>query len=278
MEKIDQKLSALKEPIDVYNPKLNRYEAVYNIPPEKRQEANQEFHRELFASLDNKKKPIDKPQFTFTHDEHDKKKTYDLGFKENFNFDKILKRTEQEISKGMDWLSQIAGGSDLNVPVHYVDPDSKKFVDRAFANSNGIFLNPKGSGKQDDNRHFIGTVIHETGHYIEQDPEISKMVQGFLNYRIGMEKPIRFNDRPDLKNRGYSNSEKGVDDDFGKAFKYAAHYVGKIYDFGATEILSMGLEKLYKEPEEFIKKDPEYAAFVIKTVRYYRDKRKKGLA
>lgn len=278
MEKLEEKLSNLKQPINVFNPKINRYEGVYEFPPWKRQQASEAFHKELFALLDNKKNPVDRPRFTFTNPLDDKKATLDLGYKKDFDFEKTLYRTERAIEKGMDWLSQLVGGNDLNVPVRYIDPDSKKFVKRAFATNEGIYLNPAEFEEHEDNRHFVGTVIHETGHYIEQDLEISKMVRGFLNYRIGMNQPIKFNERKELKDRGYDDSEKGVDDDFGKAFKNNAHYVGKIYAFGATEILSMGLEKLYKEPEEFIKKDPEYAAFVIKTVRYYRDKRKKGLA
>ena len=63
---------------------------------------------------------------------------------------------------------------------------------------------------------------------------------------------------------GYDETEIGRDDDFGKAFgKQDAFYVGKHYADGSTEIISMGLEKLYKDPVKFAQDDPEYCAFLV---------------
>jgi len=35
---------------------------------------------------------------------------------------------------------------------------------------------------------------------------------------------------------------------------------------GATEIISMGLEKMYKDPIAFLDKDPEYFEFIVKVM------------
>jgi hypothetical protein len=44
------------------------------------------------------------------------------------------------------------------------------------------------------------------------------------------------------------------------------HYCGKYYKDGATEIISMGLEKMYKDPIAFLDKDPEYFEFIVKVM------------
>lgn len=101
------------------------------------------------------------------------------------------------------------------------------------------------------------TVAHELGHAIDQHiPGAQKAVAEFLEYRRAGEaaKPI---------GEGYGKDEIGFDDEFRKAFGIDGRYVGKVYKSGATEILSMGIEKLYSDPYTFIHNDPEFAKLVI---------------
>lgn len=53
------------------------------------------------------------------------------------------------------------------------------------------------------------------------------------------------------------------EDKYGAAFGDAKWYVGKHYPSGDTEILSMGLEKLYDSPLDFAEKDPEFFKFLL---------------
>jgi hypothetical protein len=108
----------------------------------------------------------------------------------------------------------------------------------------------------------VSTIIHELGHAVEyQKPGLMKKAQEFLEYRLAGEQPA------DMGKFGMPG-EMGRKDDFGRAFgESSAYYVGKKYDSGATEVLSMGLEKLYTDPVGFIHKDPEYAHFVIACLR-----------
>jgi hypothetical protein len=56
----------------------------------------------------------------------------------------------------------------------------------------------------------------------------------------------------------------GLKDQFDKHFDLVnAYYCGKSYSDGSTEILSMGVQELYRDAASFSRKDPEYAAFVI---------------
>jgi len=118
--------------------------------------------------------------------------------------------------------------------------------------------------------------VHEMSHGVEFNmPGAHDACMEFLKYRIKDEEPTS------LKKKfggGYSENEIGSKDDFAKAFsddpndkkaEIRAYYVGKDYgvpgliEAPATEILSMGVELLYKDPSGFAKRDPEYCSFVL---------------
>lgn len=107
----------------------------------------------------------------------------------------------------------------------------------------------------------VGTVLHEIGHQLEHaHPAIAQACRAFLKKRVGSEPPSQFRK---VISRRYGASERGCRDDFHKAFGVEGWYVGKHYRHGATEILSMGLEKLYNDPLTFAVQDPEYFNFVV---------------
>jgi hypothetical protein len=63
---------------------------------------------------------------------------------------------------------------------------------------------------------------------------------------------------------GFDPGEKGRSDRFGEAFPgTAAFYIGKECGANASEVLSMGVQKLHDDPVMFLEKDPEYAAYVL---------------
>lgn len=137
-----------------------------------------------------------------------------------------------------------------------VIPDSEP--QRAFATGRTIHLSKI---------EISPSVVHEMGHVLENElkmPDdwrtVGAIANGFLKYRVGDEsvKPMReFGER-------FDEDEIGWDDKFGRAFSpVEARYVGKDYKGRGTEILSMGLQKLYEDPVGFAKKDPEYCKFVL---------------
>ena len=123
---------------------------------------------------------------------------------------------------------------------------------RAFAYERGVYLS---------SRNDVGTFVHEMGHVLESDPGFAALAQGFLVKRCGDEKPhVMRRDK-----RG--NPEWGREDDFTKVFGDNAGYVGRHYPHASTEIFSMGLEQLYRDPVKFAKNDPEYFNFMVGAMR-----------
>jgi hypothetical protein len=102
------------------------------------------------------------------------------------------------------------------------------------------------------------TAVHEIGHVLENDSGFAMLATGFLHKRCGNEIPHKM-----YTNERSGRPEYGREDRFGDAFGDSAGYVGKHYSHGATEIFSMGLEKLYTDPVGFAKKDPEYFNFMV---------------
>lgn len=129
-------------------------------------------------------------------------------------------------------------------------------------------------------------VIHEVAHAIEKrKPGVLKAAKKFLEKRCGDEQPV---DLTTLPGGQEMVGEYGRKDHFDRAFDgVSAYYVGKTYMDGsnipyagyfvdsarsvagavdATEVVSMGLEKLYTDPIGFARADPEYVQFLIDEV------------
>jgi len=120
------------------------------------------------------------------------------------------------------------------------------------------------------------TYMHEYGHQIEDgNPEAKDLCMEFLNKRTAGEKIQKF--QKTMPGYGYKRYEKGSADGFGKAHaelfpefdtNNRAYYTGKRYDdqpfgasskyIGATEVYSMGMELLHRNPAKFAKIDPEW--------------------
>jgi len=106
-----------------------------------------------------------------------------------------------------------------------------------------------------------GVVAHEFGHCIEYaNPHIHKLAQGFLRKRVGGEEPIALAQK---FGGGYEANEFGRKDNFETVFEESsAYYVGKYYK-DATEVISMGIEQLHRDPVRFAENDPEYFNLMV---------------
>jgi hypothetical protein len=126
--------------------------------------------------------------------------------------------------------------------------DSRNYFSR---NYNKIFIN------KDTKR---TTAIHETMHWLEfNNPEVSKKVNAFLEYRTQGEEAEKLNKLVPKSNYGK--------DEMAKKDNFFNPYCGKIYQSGATEILSMGLQEVFDNAIDFSKNDPEYFNFVLDVIQ-----------
>jgi hypothetical protein len=104
------------------------------------------------------------------------------------------------------------------------------------------------------------TWIHEAGHTFEAvDKDWLNASNEFLDKRRGTEKLQEL--RTLTGNKAYKDDEVVYED------KFKNPYMGKYYNRQATEITSMGLEWLYKDPAGFAKEDPEYFEFIVNMLR-----------
>ena len=120
-------------------------------------------------------------------------------------------------------------------------------------------------------------VVHEIVHGLEADKEILKSSASFLKKRVGDEGLKKLKDY----SKGYRNNEVYFEDKFKS--KGGSTYDGKVYglngDHGrkgaklktseirATEILTQGVQRLLKNPAEFLENDEEYFDFVVNTLQ-----------
>lgn len=110
--------------------------------------------------------------------------------------------------------------------------------------------------------------IHELGHGVEANAKALDNSAAFRAYRTQNTPNI------DMSKVGGNAGEIGNGDDFGRVIPDAlqAAYTGRAYiknnlPTSQNEIMSMGLEHLYKDPVKFVSNDPEFAHFVIGTLQ-----------
>lgn len=100
------------------------------------------------------------------------------------------------------------------------------------------------------------TIVHELGHYLEyRVPGAFEKVAEFYNRRTAGQTTQTMSSL--MPGKGYKPEEVTRPDSF------MHPYMGKFYDDGHGEILSMGMEMLYRDPAGFASKDPEYFNFVV---------------
>ena len=105
----------------------------------------------------------------------------------------------------------------------------------------------------------VQTIVHELGHWIEtEDKAVLSHLLDYYDKRTANEPLVRLRDITDLP---YG------DDELTRKDKFIEPYMGKDYDREATEILSMGLELFYSEPEKLLRDDPDFFDFIFDLAR-----------
>jgi hypothetical protein len=104
-----------------------------------------------------------------------------------------------------------------------------------------------------------GTVVHELGHSLEDgNPAVRRAVTEFRDRRTAGEPLVSLKS---ISGGNYDSSEVTKKD------KFFSPYVGKHYPSGHTEVVSMGLERLHRDPIDFAKDDPEYFSLMVRVAR-----------
>lgn len=140
-------------------------------------------------------------------------------------------------------------------PTHYGS-------DRAYHRPGELFI-PDNAAKT--------VVAHEIGHELEDVRNVKNLTTTFVNKRTAGQTPIKMSDA--VHSSKYEDHEvsKG-DDGWRKLFEgvgYGRHeaitksfYLGRLYSSGHTEVISLGVELMLKDPVRFAKIDPEYFKLV----------------
>lgn len=126
------------------------------------------------------------------------------------------------------------------------------------------------------------STIHELGHSLEfvagsrlsaapnLKANVNTQTVKFLNHRTEGEKARKLSD---IRTGDHIlDSRKFNDNEIAKPDKFSDPYMGKIYSQGTTEILSMGIEKMWDNPAKFAKDDPDYFDFMLVTLENSRSR------
>jgi hypothetical protein len=160
----------------------------------------------------------------------------------------------QALAGGLEWLDgkvsrDVLGGGLKVEAVPITAGEQRAYYDRG-----RVFLSKTTNA---------ATVVHEVGHQLNDVPHVMEMAGAFWEHRFGGEPPTKMISV--CKSCGYDRDEVGRKDDMGKVFgtdENRAYYAGKRYSDGQTELVSMGLEELHRDPVKVAKADPEYFHFL----------------
>lgn len=116
------------------------------------------------------------------------------------------------------------------------------------------------------------TAVHEIMHHFEyRNPEILDAARAFLLKRKKPDEKIR-KLKSFYPNHGYKNHEVAFRDEWEE--RGGNIYQGKVYGPDAriettpfTEVMTMGVERLYTDPVGFAYQDPDYFNFIISTLQ-----------
>lgn len=156
---------------------------------------------------------------------------------------------------GINAFKKMVGVDTLDGKVLKIAALDTKFgqaADRSFYGKGGIYMADKAP---------VEVVVHEAAHWLEEsDPKIHDKVQKFFESRTAGEEWQKLSDL--TGNSNYADNEVAKPD------KWSKPYMGKKIASGKnSEILSMGMEMMYRDPAGFAKTDPEYFAFIHNTLR-----------
>ena len=110
----------------------------------------------------------------------------------------------------------------------------------------------------------LSTYVHEMMHDLEYaHPDISTKTKAFLVERGGGIAPRKLRDI--TGNSAYESYEVAYEDAWIK--RGGSAYMGKLYPSNATELVTMGMERIIADPRDFAVKDPDYFKLMLEIIR-----------
>lgn len=168
---------------------------------------------------------------------------------ERAEFDKVISRAKgdrlKEIEKGVQEFKSLVANRSMDGKRIWIED---KATSRAFYRAGEIHL---------DKQSPADVVVHELGHWLEDnDPAL---LQKLIDYRTSRIQP---GETPTGR-AGYPSEICWHD-------KWQSPYTGRIYESGgkhyATEVASMGLQEMYRDPIQFAIDDPDFFRLTLDTV------------
>lgn len=150
-----------------------------------------------------------------------------------------------EIDRTMETARTMIGDSGKPLPdIQLRDVEAQVGLDRSYVRDGNIHL--RSTAGPD-------VLVHEVGHVLEyHDPSVLQSSLAFLDRRTAG-KPLQ--SMSELTgDPGFKDYERGRDGGF------IHPYVGKDYGRKATEVMSMGLEEMHRDPIRFARADPDHFA------------------
>jgi prophage maintenance system killer protein len=140
-------------------------------------------------------------------------------------------------------------------PVHIVLHDEPGF--RAFYTNGEIHVGPDTD---------MATIVHEYGHHLENKAglPLQDLVHRYMKARLGPDAEYRSIGR-ESGVEPMANEVTGVSPDPERNFMDP--YMSKIYASGDTELISMGLEMMVRDPGALLAQDPDLFAFLTAVMR-----------
>lgn len=155
--------------------------------------------------------------------------------------------------KGVDFISKMVDIPELNYKNVTIESAPKGTRGHFIASQNKAVIGSYKGGR--DTR----VVVHELGHWIEDNiPGVKRDIADYYDIRTK-------GDAVASMNKVYNATNFNANE-FTKPDKLITPYAGKVMKNG-SEMLSVGLEFMYKHPAALAKKDPGLFDFVYKVVR-----------
>lgn len=162
------------------------------------------------------------------------------------------------MGKAAGWLSQVLDGGHVCRPIIENAPDGRSACQENLKDRTSPFILIAPYPPD------VHTVVHELGHGLEDSiVGARRACEEFLAYRTEGEEPTNLRAKYGTE---YGPNEFGLKDRFEAMMggdERRAYYVGRHYRGGGTEIFSMGLEALHRDPVAFARADPEYFKLIV---------------
>ena len=171
---------------------------------------------------------------------------------------------DEKLKEASEFLSRVVKTSDelpsVELRAHHLPKGGRAFYSSGDGVGSGIYLTKK---------HPTRTFVHEIGHGLEDKiPGAQDKANEFRRMRIARSNKQNVKLIDQFPDHGYSEDEVGNEDDWKESlFGDQRFYVGKRYERGPTEVMTMGLERLYENPAQFAREDPEYFKFIVGVIQ-----------